>query len=142
MRQPIMRTRTLSLLGAHLGMAALVIAPAAAQAQAAAQGYSLRTVDSKPIPSKAHYALWKEVALGACQDAKNRFNLERSECLSIVSRRSDACIAKQEGRTPAVIRTSVESKNIGREFMHCATPYYFCHGVEVKTETEALAKCK
>lgn len=104
--------------------------------------FSLKTVESNPIPSKEHFALWKEVALTACADSVSRFNLARSPCLALVSKRSDACIAKYEAQTPAVIHTSAESRSIGRNFLYCATPYYFCHGVEVKTEAEVLAKCK
>lgn len=52
------------------------------------------------------------------------------------------CIAKYEAQTPALITTRAESRSIGRNLLYCATPYYFCNGVEVKTEAEVLAKCR
>lgn len=120
---------------------ALSISDAGAQTKQA-PAYSLKTVESNPIPSKEHFALWTEVALGACADSTSRFNLSRTECQSIISRRAETCIAKYKPQTPAVIHTSAESRSIGRNFMYCATPYYFCNGVEVRTEAEVRATCK
>lgn len=122
-------------------MAAISISNAGAQTKHAPI-YSLKTIESNPVPSKEHFALWKEVALSACADSTSRFNLSRAKCLSVISKRADTCIAKYETQTPAVIHTSAESRSIGRNFMYCATPYYFCNGVEVKTEAEVRATCK
>lgn len=104
--------------------------------------YSLKTVEATPIPRQVHFALWKDVALGACADARTRFNLEQAECIALITKRADMCTAKYEAQTPALITTRAESRSIGRNFLYCATPYYFCNGVEVKTETEVLAKCR
>jgi hypothetical protein len=121
---------------------ALLAFDSSAQTSSSSASYNIKTVESNPIPRKAHFALWREVALAACGDSKKRFNLGQSECLEVISRRSETCIAKYESQAPAIIRTKAESRSIGRNFMYCATPYYFCNGVEVKTEAEVLAKCK
>lgn len=132
-----------------LAVCLLSCLPAAGLSQLAAQeqrpattNYSLKTVETTPIPRQAHFALWKAVALGACSDSKSRFNLDPTACASLITRRADMCIAKYEAQTPALITTRAESRSIGRNFLYCATPYYFCNGVEVKTEAEVLAKCR
>lgn len=122
-------------------MTAFAASHASSQEKSTGTTYSLKTVESNPIPKKEHFALWKNVALKACNDARKRFNLSQTECLSLISKRSDTCIAKYEKQGSPKVYTSAESKSIGRNFMHCATPYYFCNGVEVKTEAEVIAKC-
>jgi hypothetical protein len=41
-----------------------------------------------------------------------------------------------------VVATTDVASSIGRKFMECATPFYFCNGVEVKTKEEVDARCK
>jgi hypothetical protein len=129
----------------HLYMVSLVTAFAVSNANSQTKSteatYSLKTIESNPIPRKEHLALWKKVALNACADSKKRFNLSQAQCFSIISKRSDECIAEYENRGSSTVHTLAESRSIGRNLLYCATPYYFCGGVEVKTEAEVIAKC-
>lgn len=120
--------------------AALVLAGLVAGAVAQAP-YSLKTVGARPIPRDDILQLWREVALQQCADSRKRFNLSNEECLREITRRADACTASQAPSTPALVASTAVSKDIGRKYLHCAVPYYFCKGVEVKTEKEVLARC-
>lgn len=104
--------------------------------------YSLKAVEANPIPKAEHFQLWKEVALKACSESKKRFNLAESECLTVIATRAESCASQLSNQSPALISTTAVARDIGRKYMHCATPFYFCNGVEVKTEEEARAKCK
>ena len=122
---------------------ALLLAACAADAQGVPDNsYSLKTVEARPIPRDEHLRLWREVALKQCADARKRFNLAPDQCLQVIAAKADACTVKQAPETPAMVGTTAAAKDVGRKYLHCATPYYFCKGVEVKTEAEVLAQCK
>ena len=122
---------------------ALLLAVGAGHAQGVPDaGYSLKTVEARPLPRDEHLRLWREVALKQCADARKRFNLAPDQCLQVVAARADACTVKLATETPALVRTTAAAKDVGRKYLHCATPYYFCKGVEVKTEAEVLAQCR
>ena len=104
--------------------------------------YSLKTVEANPIPKTEHFLLWKEVALKACSESKTRFNLAESECQLVIGKRANSCASQLSGESPELISTTTVAKDIGRKYLQCAMPFYFCNGVEVKTEQEARAKCK
>jgi len=112
------------------------------QAQQAKTLYSLKAVEANPIPKDEHFLLWRDVALKQCTEAKTRYNLTTEECLAVIGQRADACASKLSSSTPPVVNTTAAARDIGRKYLHCATPYYFCKGVEVKTEEEARAKCQ
>ena len=112
------------------------------QAQQPRPLYSLKAVEANPIPKEEHFQLWRDVALNQCTEAKTRFNLAKEECLAIVGQRADVCASKLSSSVPPVIATTAPARDIGRKYLHCATPFYFCKGIEVKTEEEARAKCK
>lgn len=133
-----MKPSTLSvLLVAAAGL--LSYANEGAQAQAT---YSLKAVEANPIPKTEHFLLWKEVALKACSESKTRFNLAESECMSVIAKRADSCASQLSNQSPALISTTAIARDVGRKYLHCATPFYFCNGAEVKTEEEVRAKCK
>jgi hypothetical protein len=117
----------------------LSLAPANAEAQTT---YSLKAVEANPIPKDEHFRLWKEVALKACSESKTRFNLGESECMTVVGQRADSCALQLANQSPALISTTAVARDVGRKYLHCATPFYFCNGVEVKTEAEVRAKCQ
>lgn len=104
--------------------------------------YSIKTVEVNPIPKEEHFLLWREVALMQCTEAQTRYNLTKDECLIIVSQRAEACASKLRSSVPPIINTRVAARDIGRKYLDCAIPYFFCKGVEVKTEEEVRAKCK
>lgn len=112
------------------------------QAQQTKTLYSLKAVEANPIPKEDHFLLWRDVALKQCTDAKTRFNLTTEECREVIGQRADACASKLSSSVPPVITTTAAARDIGRRYLHCATPYYFCKGVEAKTEEEVRAKCK
>jgi hypothetical protein len=122
---------------------ALLLAASAAHAQGVPDnGYSLKTVEARPIPRDEHLRLWREVALKQCADARKRFNLPADQCQQVVAARADACAVKLAPEIPALVGTTAAAKDVGRKYLHCATPDYFCKGVEVKTEAEVRAQCK
>jgi len=125
----------------RLAAAGLVLSLAAQAARAEAP-YSLKNVEANPIPKAEHFLLWKEVVLNGCANAKERFNLTSSECTALIGKRADACASKLAPETPALISTTAMAKSVGRKYLQCATPFYFCNGVEVKTDAEARAQCK
>lgn len=105
-------------------------------------GYSLKEAEARPIPRDEHLRLWREVALLQCADAPKRFNIPSAQCQQLVAARSDACTVKLRPETPEFAKTTTGVREVGRKYLQCATPYYFCKGVEVKTEAEALAQCR
>lgn len=124
-------------------MAAGLLATGPGHAQGAPDtGYSLKTVEAKPIPREEHLRLWREVALKQCTDARKRFNLAPDQCLQVVAAKADACTTRLAPQIPAVVGTTAAAKDVGRKYLQCATPYYFCKGFEVKTEAEVLAQCR
>lgn len=104
--------------------------------------YNLKAVEANPIPKSEHFQLWKDVALKACTESRKRFNLAESECLTVIATRADSCAAQLGNQSPALITTTAVARDIGRKYVHCATPFYFCNGVEVRTEEEVRATCK
>ncbi len=117
----------------------LSLAPVDAEAQAT---YSLKAVETNPIPKEEHFRLWKEVALKACSESRTRFNLGESECVAVIGRRADSCALQLSNQSPSLISTTAVARDVGRKYLHCATPFYFCNGVEVKSEAEVRAKCQ
>ena len=105
-------------------------------------GYDLRSVEQRPIPQEQFYPLWVQVAQKACDDSHAKHNLTREKCREIVTQRGQSCAEDMNPKTPEVIETATLAKQLGREFMECVTPYYFCKGVEVRTEEEARRHCK
>jgi hypothetical protein len=124
--------------------ASLSFLPSAAHAAPAKASapYSLKTVDTNPIPKDEHFLLWEVVAFNQCKASAERHNLTSDACMRHVSARANACAAKFAPGAPAMIASRAASKDLGRKYLDCMTPYYYCNGVEVKTEEEIKAKCK
>lgn len=104
--------------------------------------YNLRTVEARPIPKAEHFELWQDVALKMCKDAPRNHNLSETECRKLTRERAKACYAQQQGKMPRTIETRAVSRDVGRKLLYCATPHYFCGGVEVRTEAEVRATCR
>jgi hypothetical protein len=103
--------------------------------------YDLRDVEARPIPRDAHFALWRQVALKQCAAAPSRYNLSTSKCISLVEARSEQCASRLAGEAPLVISSTATAREIGRKYLNCVTPHYFCRGVEVHTAEEVRANC-
>jgi hypothetical protein len=116
-------------------------AQTAAPSRPASSSYSLKTVEENPIPRDEHFLLWREVALKSCADSRKRFNLSEAECVDVISKRADSCAAKLAPSTPNTIYRNVIAREVGRRYLQCATPYYFCNDFEAKTVPEVIAHC-
>lgn len=106
-----------------------------------AVAYSLAEVEQKPIPKQHFYKLWNETALQSCSDAKSRHNLTPEECREKVKAKSSGCEANAMSSTPDTIDNKAQAKALGKSYLTCVTPYFYCNGVEVKTEQEAQQLC-
>jgi hypothetical protein len=104
--------------------------------------YSLSQIESKPIPRRAALTLWQDVALENCGEAQSLHNISPEQCREIVNKRHESCSASSAGTVPETIAQSGQLRALGRAYLGCATPYYFCNGVEVRSEQEVKAQCK
>lgn len=105
-------------------------------------GYSLKTAAEKPIPRDAFFALWTEEALSKCGEARGNYNLSTPECHEKISEKARACTASAIKKAPSNIDSLQLVKSLGRSYLECVTPYFYCGGVEVKTEDEVRRLCK
>lgn len=106
------------------------------------EGYSLRTVAEKPIPKEVFFKLWANEALTACVSARDKHNLSPSECESKVREKLEQCTVDAMWSAPNEIDTPQLAKSLGRPFIECVTPYFYCNGVEVKNQDEARRHCR
>lgn len=107
-----------------------------------AVNYSLAEVEQKPIPKQYFYKLWNERALQTCADAKSRHNLTPEECRAKIDSKSSSCEANFLPTTPEKIGNTNQAKSLGKAYLACVIPYFYCNGIEVKTEEEARQHCK
>jgi hypothetical protein len=107
-----------------------------------ASQFDLAKIEQQPIPKEVLFQLWKEVALQRCADASKNHNLTPNQCREKVSERHPNCARSAADSAPKIVREITLSKQLGRQYLECATPYYFCNGVEVRTEEEARRYCQ
>ena len=103
--------------------------------------YSLVEVESNPIPKRAAMTLWQVVALDDCEGALKNHNISPEKCREIKREKHSECATSSSRFAPDVIADRIQSKALGREYLECITPYYFCNGVEVRTDEEARTHC-
>lgn len=103
--------------------------------------YSLTTVAERPIPRSDLFELWREVADRQCEDAKDKHNMTPAACRKAVDEKHAACASSAGLDAPALIGTQALSKSLARKYLQCVTPYFYCNGVEVRTEDEARRHC-
>lgn len=104
--------------------------------------YSLATVIENPIPKDAFFALWTQQAKKACPDARNKYNLSPTECEDKISEKAVACTSTFSPSAPDEISSPDVARRLGKQYLECVTPYFFCNGVEVKSEEEARQRCQ
>jgi hypothetical protein len=104
-------------------------------------GYSLKQPD-QPKPKAVFFALWGEVAEGQCDNAQVVNNLTPDACRALVRERGPACALDAGRDAPAEIQGLELSTSLGHKYLQCVTPYYFCNGVELKTDAEIERGCK
>ena len=103
--------------------------------------YSLKTIESNPIPRKEFFLLWKNVALEMCEREYHYTNLSTPDCKKLMLERSGSCIKKIEHQTPAMIADKKTTRRLARLYLYCAFPGVFCNGVEVKDEEQSRNHC-
>ncbi len=104
--------------------------------------YELSRVEESPIPKAALFQLWKDVALQQCANAKEKHNLTPSQCREKVEERHTNCASSAAVSAPPSIAEKGLAKQLGKQYLACATPYYFCNGVEVRSEEAARRSCQ
>jgi hypothetical protein len=104
--------------------------------------YSLATVAENPIPRDTFFALWTEQAKKACPDARSKYNLSPAECEEKISEKAVTCSSSLAPNAPAEISSLDVSRRLGQQYLECITPYFFCNGVEVRSEEEARRRCQ
>ncbi len=107
-----------------------------------AGSYDLRTIEKRPIPKVELFKLWHGVALKQCVNAPKDKNLSEEKCRELIETRGRECQKTMESDFPEVIDNQTVSKEVGRQYLSCALPYYFCGGVEVHNEQEAREHCR
>lgn len=104
--------------------------------------FSLERIEEQPVPRIVLFKLWKEVGLQRCSDAAKNHNLTPEQCQEKVSERHSDCERTAIANAPEIIAEQTLSKRLGRRYLECVTPYYFCKGVEVRSEEEAQQHCQ
>jgi hypothetical protein len=111
-------------------------------AQDAKPRYSLKTIETNPVPKKVFFILLKPVALSLCYKPHEISNVSYDECIKIVNERSDKCVADLYKKTPAIISKKQTYRKIARPYLECAIPGVFCYGIEVKTVEQFYRHCQ
>jgi hypothetical protein len=104
-------------------------------------GYSLKEYN-EPTPKAVFFALWDDVALKQCADAREKHNLTPDECRALVRERAPGCTRSVGQEAPDKIVGREPARVFGKRYLECVTPYFFCNGVEVKSDAEATQHCK
>lgn len=104
--------------------------------------FDLARIEEQPIPKEVLFQLWKRVGLERCADAEKNHNLTSDQCREKILERHPGCAKSAAAGAPAVVSEKALSKQLGRSYLECVTPYYFCNGVEVRTEEEARRYCR
>ena len=104
--------------------------------------FSLAKLEEQPVPKTVLFKLWEEVALQGCSDAAKQHNLTPERCRETVSERHADCERASMARAPELIGERALSKRLGRQYLDCVTPYYFCKGIEVRSEEDAKKHCQ
>ena len=77
-------------------------------------GYSLQSMDEKPIPRAYLFNILHNHASNSCTDVPAEFHLSKEQCLKVIDERQTECVK------PALV----------------------CNGVEVRSPDEAMAQCE
>lgn len=104
--------------------------------------YSLKNVDTKPIPKKEFFELWTDVALANCNDSISKRSLNPEDCQAKVREQSATCTIKVGRSAPTEIRDVSNSQDLGKAYLDCVAPRPMCRGVEIKNEDEAKRYCR
>lgn len=112
--------------------------------------YSLKTIESNPIPRKEFFMLLQRKAPGLCKNhpvysfdfanhSYKRFT--KDECVELMKRRLTSCAKRFEPKVPAIVSKQETFRKMGRQYFDCVLPGVFCDGIEVKTEAQFKAHC-
>jgi PBP1b-binding outer membrane lipoprotein LpoB len=78
--------------------------------------------------------------INTCKESQERHNVSQAECVSLINNKIPACLKTTS--IPETINDKEQFKDIGKQYVGCLMPYYFCNGVEVKTDEEIKSYCK
>ena len=104
--------------------------------------YSLATVAENPVPKDAFFALWTQQAKKSCSDARTKHNLSPTECEEKISEKAVSCTSTFSSSAPEKIGSPDVARRLGKQYLECVTPYFFCNGIEIKSEDEARRRCQ
>ena len=104
--------------------------------------YKISNVEENPIPKDIFYSLLTKQTLETCKESTKKYNLSSLECETVINEKSEKCKLERISRTPDFINSKSLAKQYVMPYLECITPYYFCNGVEVKSESEAINKCR
>jgi len=94
---------------------------------------------SFPMPRADFFSRLEQPLVKSCDTSVERYNLPKERCIALIAQRTFSCA--NQVSVPASIQDKSQFKTIAREYLECATPYFFCHGVEVKAEA-AMNACR
>lgn len=77
--------------------------------------------------------------VATCGSSRKEYNLSGKDCLDLVAKRTESCASSAS--IPISLSDSAEFKRYGRAYLSCAKPFFFCHGVEVKTLESVFNDC-
>lgn len=103
--------------------------------------YSLSTVAENPVPRSDFFELWRGVADQGCDNAKEKHNMAPQACRESIGQKHAACASLAGVDAPQLIGDKALTKSLGRKYLDCVTPHFYCNGVEVRTEDEARLHC-
>jgi hypothetical protein len=129
-------------LAGYFGYTTYFKAPERPRIDASANAYSLRAVESNPIPRKEFFELWTDTGFTECESARSRYNIAPEKCMSGVREKSGVCTVQIGRGTPAKIADSAVSAELGKKYLACVMPQRVCGGQPINTEEDARQFCK
>ena len=129
-------------LAGYFGYTTYFKAPERPSIDASARAYSLKSIESTPVPRKEFFELWTDAAFTECEAARSRYNIAPEKCMSTVREKSGVCTVQIGRNVPAKIGDSGVSADLGKKYIACVMPLRVCAGQEIKTEEDARQFCK
>ena len=105
-------------------------------------GYSLQSMDEKPIPRAYLFNILHNHAINACSDVPAEFHLSKEQCLKVIDERQTECAKRFWTELPETVASPLLVKAIGDRYIRCVKPALVCNGVEVRSPDEAMAQCE
>jgi hypothetical protein len=62
-------------------------------------------------------------------------------CLKSIEAKHAACERSAGLDAPQIVGDVATTRSLGRKYLQCVTPYFYCNGVEVRTKDEVRQHC-